>query len=277
MSFKPMQNWKTVFSITLAIAIGLPACTNPDRSKLEISGSSTIYPLATQLAQNYESRHLGVEIEVRSGGSHQGISDVRQGLADLGMVSRALKEDEKDLLGFPIARDGISIILHRENPVASLTNEEIIAIYTDRMNNWQQVGGKDAPITVITKSKSHATLELFVKYFGLKVSEISADVTIGDNEEALEAVIDNPNAIAYVSIGTAEYKIVRGVPLKLIPIEGIDATIANISNKTFPISRPLNFVVETEPTGLTKDFIDFARSQEANSIIKDQAFIPISQ
>ncbi len=278
-TFQPMKNLKIIFifCVTLASAIGLSACASRDRGKLEIGGSSTVYPLATKLAQNYESQHLGVKIEVRAGGSHQGIRDVRQGLADIGMVSRSLKEDEQDLLEFPIARDGISIILHRENPVASLTNEQIIDIYTNKINNWQQVGGQDVPITVVTKSKSHATLELFVNYFGLQASEMLADVTIGDNEEALEAVIGNPNAIAYVSIGTAEYKIVRGIPLKLIPIEGVDATISNVRNETFPISRTLNFVVETEPTGLTKDFIDFARSQAANSIVKDQAFIPISQ
>lgn len=273
-----MKNLTILFSITLAIVVGLPACSNPDgnKGKLVLTGSSTVFSLAVELAQHYESEHLGVRIEVQSGGSSKGITDARQGVADIGMVSRLLHEGEKDLLAFTIARDGISILLHRDNPVESLSNEQIIAIYTDKINNWQQVGGNDNPITVVSKSEAHSTLELFANYFKLKTTDIRADVTIGDNEEAIKTVIINPNAIAYVSIGTAEYDIVRGMPLKLLPIEGVEATIANIRNKTFPIYRPLNFVVKSEPTGLTKDFIDFARSEEANSIVKVQAFVPIS-
>jgi phosphate transport system substrate-binding protein len=274
-----MKNLTILFSsVTLGIVLGLSACSNADQNhkKLVLTGSSTVYPLAAELARNYESKHLGVRIEVKSGGSSKGITDARQGVADIGMVSRALHENEKDLLAFTIARDGISILLHRDNPVARLTNEKVIAIYTDKVNNWQQVGGNDAPITVTSKEEGRSTLALFTDYFKLKTTDIRADVTIGDNEEALKTVLDNPNAIAYVSIGTAEHAIVRGMPLKLIPIEGVDATIANIRNKTFPISRPLNFVVKSEPTGLAKDFISFAKSEEANSIVKERGFVPIS-
>jgi phosphate transport system substrate-binding protein len=65
------------------------------------------------------------------------------------------------------------------------------------------------------------------------------------------------------------------MPLKLLPVEGIDATIANINNHTFPLARPLNLVVKTAPKGLTKDFIDFAQSEKATPIVKRQAFVPI--
>ena len=84
-------------------------------STLTVTGSSTIAPLMAELAERYETE-TGIQVDVQSGGSGRGMGDVRQGLADLGMVSRALKADEQDLDGHLIGRDGIAIIVHRDNP-----------------------------------------------------------------------------------------------------------------------------------------------------------------
>ena len=88
--------------------------------KLVLTGSSTVAPLAGELGKRFESLHPGVRVDVQMGGSSRGIADARQGLADIGMCSRALKETESDLLAFTIARDGICIIVHKKNPVTSL-------------------------------------------------------------------------------------------------------------------------------------------------------------
>ena len=104
---------------------------------------------------------------------------------------------------------------------------------------------------------------------------LSADKMIGDNPEAITSVKENPNAIAYVSIGAAEHMIVRGIPLKLLPIQGVAATIANVNQGTFPLSRPLNLVTNTLPTGLKKDFIDFARSEKVRDLVQQESFVPI--
>jgi len=109
---------------------------------------------------------------VQTGGSSRGVSDARAGLADIGMASRALKNDEKDLLQFTIALDGISVILNKANPVESLNKQQIIDIYTGKIVNWETVGGNDAPITVINKAEGRSTLELFLHYFGLKNTEV---------------------------------------------------------------------------------------------------------
>ena len=105
---------------------------------------------------------------MQSGGSSRGGADARQGLADIGMVSRAMKEDERDLTAFPVARDGVCPILHHENPVQALTDEQVIAIYTGKITNWKAVGGMDAPITVVKKAEERPTLEVFLHYFTLQ-------------------------------------------------------------------------------------------------------------
>jgi phosphate transport system substrate-binding protein len=275
-------------AISIMTAIAVQSCSSPSKiqsksaastnalaGKLVLTGSSTVAPLLSEIGKLYELKHSGVRIDVQSGGSSRGIADTRQDIADIGMVSRSLKENEKDLQSFTVARDGISVILHKENPITTLSNQQIVDIYTKKTTNWNQVGGKDALITVVNKAEGRSTLELFAQFFKLKTTDIKADVVIGDNEQGIKTVAGNPNAIGYVSVGSAEFSVNNGTPIKLLPTNGVTATISNISNQTFPISRPLNLVTKTTPTGLQKDFIDFARSQEVYDIVKAQYFVPI--
>jgi len=272
--------------VGLTAGWGLQACTKPPQAatstnqlqgKLVLTGSSTVAPLASEIGKRFEAEHRGVRVDVQSGGSSRGITDARKELANIGMVSRSLKADEKDLQAFTIARDGVSIILHQDNPVQSLTDQQVVEIYTGKIKNWKEVKGKDAPITVVNKAEGRSTLELFIHYFKLKNSDIKAQVVIGDNEQGIKTVAGNPNSIGYVSIGTAEHDASNGVPIKLLPVSGIAATTENVQNGKFPISRPLNLVTKTTPQGLDKAFIEFARSPQVQDIVKEQNFVPLSQ
>lgn len=266
---------KTRWTLLPALAL-LASCSRSDAGgKLALTGASTVAPLAAEIGKRFEALRPGVRVDVQTGGSARGISDSRQGLADIGLVSRPLKDDEKDLLAFPVARDGVCVILHRSNPVASLTDEQVVSIYARRISNWKDVGGKDAPITVVTKAEGRSTLELFCAYYKLKNGDIRADVVIGDNAQGIKTVAGNPDSIGYVSIGTAEYEANQGTAIKLLPVGGIPASIENVGNGKFPLSRPLNLVVRKPPEGLIKDFIDFAQSARVHDLVKDQYFVPI--
>ncbi|KAF3891346.1 phosphate ABC transporter substrate-binding protein [Tolypothrix bouteillei VB521301] len=267
----------------LLSCVWLQSCSSANQTaskvqdKLVLTGSSTVAPLAAEIGKQFESKHPGVRIDVQSGGSSRGISDTRQGVADIGMVSRALKSEEQDLKAFPIASDGVTIILHKDNPVSSLTDAQVVNIYTGKLTNWKQVGGKDGVIAVVNKAEGRSTLELFTHYFKLKNTDIKAQVVIGDNEQGIKTVAGNPNAIGYVSIGSAENSVAGGSSIKLLPVGGVTATTANVQNSTFPISRPLNFVTKTEPQGLAKEFINFAQSQQVSDIVKKQNFVVVSK
>ncbi|MEH2328791.1 phosphate ABC transporter substrate-binding protein [Nostoc sp.] len=276
----------------LPLAIGLATCvwlqgcssanraannTNQLQGKLVLTGSSTIAPLAAEIGKRFESQHPGARVDVQSGGSSRGVSDARQGVANVGMVSRALKPEENDLKTFSIARDGVTVILHKDNPVKSLNDKQVVDIYTGKVTNWKQVGGTDGTITVVNKAEGRSTLELFTHYFKLKNTDIKAQVVIGDNQQGIKTVAGNPNAIGYVSIGSAENSAANGVAIKLLPVNGIAATTANVQNGTFPISRPLNLVTKTQPQGLTKVFLDFAQSQQVNDIVQKQNFVVVSK
>jgi phosphate transport system substrate-binding protein len=245
--------------------------------QLVLTGSSTIAPLAVEMGKRFESLHPGIRVDVQTGGSSRGINNTRQGLNDIGLVSRPLKDDEKDLHAFAIANDGVCLIVHKDNPVAQLSDAQVVAIYTGKIANWNEVGGKDAPITVVNKAEGRSTLELFCHYFKLKNSDIKAKVVIGDNEQGIKTVAGNPDAIGYVSIGTAEYDAAQGVPIRLLPIGGVAATSANVANGTFPLSRPLNLVTRSPPEGLIKEFLDFATSEQVQDLVREQSFVPLTR
>lgn len=248
---------------------------DPLSGKLVITGASTLAPLIAEIGKRFESLYAKVRVDVQTGGSSRGVADTRQGLADIGMVSRAMKDDEKDLHAFPVARDGVSIILHKENPVQTLTDEQVIAIYMGKITNWKEVGGKDAPITVVNKAEGRSTLEVFLHYFKMKNTDVKAQVVIGDNEQGIKTVAGNRHAIGYVSIGTAEYDESQGVPIKLLSVGGVAASTETVRNGTFPLSRPLHIVTRTPPAGLAKAFIKYAQSKAVHDIIKQQYFVPL--
>lgn len=244
--------------------------------KLVITGSSTIAPLVGEIARRFELQRAGVRIDVQTGGSSRGITDVRNGVANIGMVSRAMKSNETDLQAFTLALDGISMVLHAGNPVGTLSQQQIIDIYSGRITNWKSVGGRDGRITVVNKAEGRSTLELFLEYFKLKNSEIRPHIIIGDNPQGIKTIAGNANAIGYVSIGAAEFEINYGVPIKLLPLGGVDASVANVRRGIFPLSRPLNLVTRVAQQALVKDFIEFARSTQVHDLVEAQYYVPVS-
>ena len=242
---------------------------------LNITGSSTIAPLAAELANKLEGKHPKLKINVQTGGSSRGLADIRQGTSDIGMVSRKLKTEENDIQAHLLAKDGVSIIVHSTNPITSLTTEQIKAIYRGQIHNWKTLNGIDKKITVINKAEGRSTLEVFLKFFNLKNTDIKPDIVIGDNEQGVKLVSRNPNAIAYVSIGTAEYNVKSSTTIKALPLNGIAATTEKLASGEFPLSRELNFVSKGPVSHLAKAFFTYSQSDEASAIIKDFGFVPI--
>ena len=261
----------------IAVAIGAGGACSPraDHDTLVLTGSSTIAPVVAEVAQQYERAHPGVRIDVQSGGSSRGIGDIRSELADVGMVSRALEGAEQNLHAYPVARDGVGIILNAQNPVAALTEAQIVAIYRGEIESWKEVGGRDAKIVVVHKAEGRATLEVFLGYFGIDNLDVKPDIIVGENEQAIKTVAGSPEAIGYVSIGTAAVDIEYGVPIKLIGVGGVAATLENLRRGVYPISRPLNLVTREPAAGLARAFIDFVRSPATTTAIEAQHFVQV--
>lgn len=245
-----------------------------EAERIVLTGSSTVAPLALELGRRFEARTPGVRVEVQTGGSSRGVSDIRAGLADIGMVSRALGPAERDLVASTIALDGIGIVVHADNPVTALSRAQVVAIFTGQTLNWKDVGGRDAPVTVVNKAEGRSTLELFLQHFGIRGAAIRAHVVIGDNAQGLKTIATNPDAIGYVSIGSAEHDAASGVPVKLLALDGVNASTETVRAGQFPLSRPLNLVTRGPAGGLVEKFLAFARSEDVHDLVQAQSFVP---
>ncbi|OUS24551.1 ABC transporter substrate-binding protein [Gammaproteobacteria bacterium 45_16_T64] len=246
-----------------------------DDNRLVITGSSTVAPLMSEIAKRFERQHPGTRVDVQTGGSSRGIADARSGRADIGMASRAKKSSEFELLFHTVALDGIAIIVNKNNPLNTLTDEQIRLVFTGDIGNWKVLGGSDRAITVVNKAEGRSTLELFLQYMKLKNSEVAASIIIGDNQQGIKTVAGNEHAIGYVSIGAAEFEAGYGTPIKLLPMGGVAASVDSVKNRRFPLARPLNLVTKQDPVGLVKKFIAFAQSDSVHDLITDNYFVAI--
>jgi phosphate transport system substrate-binding protein len=263
--------------LLVALSFVLAACgQGQPAERLVITGSSTIAPLIAEIGKRYEAQHPGVRIDVQTGGSSRGIADARSGLAHIGMASRALlPQEQAGLRTHRLADDGVCFLVHRDNPVAALTDAQLRAIYTGRIRNWKDVGGKDAPITVINRADGRSELELFGAYFGVRPEQIRADLIVGDNQQGIKTLAGNPDAIVYMSVGASEYDAARGVPIKLLPLDGVPASAETVAAGRFPMSRPLLLITSTDPSPAAQAFIAYAQSPAVHDLIRAQSFVPL--
>lgn len=264
--------------VLTTICLGNFLGANAQADQLTLAGSSTIQPVAEVLGQQFEQLHPETQINVQGGGSSVGITAPQSGLADMGMVSRALHPEEaQKLVATTFAQDGIALIVHASNPVSDLSRQQVIDIYTGAIANWRTLGWNDTRIVVVNKEEGRATLELFAQYFGLTGTFARDAVIIGPNGQAIATVAGNPQAIAYVSIGSAEVAVEQGTPIKLLALDGVAATSANVKSGAYGLTRPLNFVTVGPPHRLAKAFLDFVFTPTGQRIVAEQEFVPVRE
>ncbi|KUG04918.1 phosphate abc transporter [hydrocarbon metagenome] len=241
--------------------------------RLTIAGSTSVQPFSEVLAEEFMAIYPQVEINVQGGGSSQGVTAAASGVADIGAASRNVKDDEMtenpDLVIFPIAMDGVAIVVHPSNQVKDITQEDVKNIYVGNIKNWKEVGGEDAPITVVSREEGSGTRDAFVSIL-MDKEEIAARAIIQNSNGAVRtAVAGDPNSIGYVSLA-----VVNG-DIKVLDIEGVVASAENIKAGTYKISRPFIYITNNPPEGLAKAFIDFVLSDEGQKIIVDEGAISV--
>lgn len=267
-----------------AAALFFAGCTDSEAShaadsatlsgQVVLTGSSTIAPLVAAAAERFEAVHPGVRIDVQSGGSSRGIADAGRKLADIGMTSRALKPGEgTELTQHLLANDGVGFVVHSSNPVQRLTKQQALDIYTGAIKSWSDLGGLSKPIVVINRPAGRSELDLTAKYFDIEAGDMVADVIGGENQQAVKLIAGNPDAIAYLSLGTAHFEIAAGTELKLLDLDGVAATPAAVASGSYPLARPLILVTNGELEQGAQAFLNELLSPASDDLIREQSFV----
>jgi len=261
-----------------AFALLLLASTLVDAQRpLVVTGSSTIYPLMTDIARRFEGLNPGVSIEVRSGGSGKGIADLRAGVSSIAMVSRQLGDSERDLFPFPLCRDGAAIVVHRSNPLKGLNHRQLADLLTGRITDWKQLGVRPGAIKLAWRTESQAIPELIQNHLKLRPEQIRSHATFFENADAIGFVANDPNAITVAALGVAERSAKSGAAIKLLAYEGIAASTRTVRSRTYLLSRPLSLVTRSTPSGLQKRVIDYAASGAVTDLHQKHGFVPYQE
>ncbi len=253
-----------VFSLA---AVGCKAkengVTNNGKS-ITIAGSTSVQPLSEELVKAYNKVNPDILINVQGGGSSQGIKAAVDGIAEIGSSSRELKDAEKDadLKEFIIAIDGIAVVVHPQNELSNLSIPQIRDIFSGKITNWRELGGKEGPIYIVTREAGSGTRGAFQEIVMGENTRISDKaVTQPSNGAIRTTVAGNPNSIGFLSIGFL------GSEIKAIKVDNVDATEENIKNKTYQIGRNFLYLIKGEPREEVKEYIDFVLSPQGQEIV----------
>ncbi|MDD8016171.1 MAG: phosphate ABC transporter substrate-binding protein [Acidobacteriota bacterium] len=260
---------RNLFLLSLAVAALAAACSRrTGAGELIVAGSTSIQPFADRWAEAYMARHPGRPVSVQGGGSSAGIRAARSGTAQIGTSSRDLKPDEKDLKEIVVARDGLAVIVHPRNPLGGLTLEQARHIFLGEIRNWIHIGGREGPITVVTREEGSGTRGAFQELVMGKLRIAKGAIVEDSNGTVREIVAGDPNAIGYISLGLVDDRV------KALALDEVPASEENILAGRYKLVRPFLFVTNGEPGREAGPFIDFVLSPEGQKMIQLEGLIP---
>jgi phosphate transport system substrate-binding protein len=237
--------------------------------QIQLAGSTTVQPLAEVLGEAFMAKNPDLVIEVQGGGSSVGVTSAGEGTVDIANASRNVKDSEfeqfPDLQVFTIAYDGIAVVTHPDVELPSLSIEQVQSIFAGEITNFSEVGGPDAPITVVSReegSGTRAAFEELVMEHGDAEKVITENALLQQsNGQVRTTVASTPNTIACLSFGFLDDS-TRGTP-----IDGVEPSVANVKNGSYPIFRPLNMLTNGAPNELAQAFLDFILGPEGQEIV----------
>jgi phosphate transport system substrate-binding protein len=261
---KPLL-WFLFFLLLISAGVGC------QRSKagITVAGSTSVEPFAELLAEEYMSTYPQSHIYVQGGGSTAGIEAVITRAAKIGMSSRPLLGQEKNLYSVTIAKDAIAIILHPKNPIQDLSLDQIREVFSGKIKSWKELKGISRPIVLVTREEGSGTREAFQK-FVMEKEDISLESLVQDSNGAVRQVVaSNPSAIGYISLGLVNNQV------KALKVSGVEPNLTDIENGKYTLVRSFLFVFNEEPVGETKSFLEFVLSPLAQKLLLKEGLVPI--
>ncbi|MED1423625.1 phosphate ABC transporter substrate-binding protein [Bacillus altitudinis] len=289
---KKNKLWLLTF-LTIALLAFVTACGNSSSSgdskdskgnasnkdeasgSITISGSSAMQPLVLAAAEKFMDKHPKADIQVQAGGSGTGLSQVSEGSVQIGNSDVFAEEkdgiDAKALKDHKVAVVGMAAAVNPEVGVKDITKDELKKIFTGKIKNWKELGGKDQKITLVNRPDSSGTRATFVKY-ALDGATPAEGITEDSSNTVKKLIAETPGAIGYLA-----FSYLTDDKITPLSIDGVKPEESNVESGKYTIWAYEHSYTKGEPEGLAKQFLDFLMSDEVQKeIVKDQGYISVS-
>lgn len=289
---KKNKLWLLTF-LTIALLAFVTACGNSSSSgdskdskgnasnkdeasgSITISGSSAMQPLVLAAAEKFMDKHPKADIQVQAGGSGAGLSQVSEGSVQIGNTDVFAEEkdgiDAKALKDHKVAVVGMAAAVNPEVGVKDITKDELKKIFTGKIKNWKELGGKDQKITLVNRPDSSGTRATFVKY-ALDGATPAEGITEESSNNVQKIIAETPGAIGYLA-----FSYLKEDKITPLSIDGVKPEESNVESGKYTIWAYEHSYTKGEPEGLAKQFLDYLMSDEVQKeIVKDQGYISVS-
>ena len=273
----PLLNGLIVLFMLLFVA-GICSASGLDAFKgekgiLRISGGTAHIPVMKEAAKRIMAFNPDIQITIAGGGSGAGIKQVGEGLVNIGNSGRKPTDSEISKYGlfmYKWAIDGVTAVVHPDNPVKRLSSKQLQDIYAGKIANWKSLGGDDRPINLYTRDKASGTREVFWKK-ALGKGDISGKAHfVASNGAMKSAVTNDPYAIGYISVGYLDTSVTA------VRLDNVTPSLQTVQTGEYKVARGLYSNTKGEFSGLAKTFIQYLLSPEGQKIAVEKGFIPVN-
>lgn len=259
----------------MTLLLALAGCGSDKGESITVVGSSALQPLVEAAGEEYSSNHLGVFVNVQGGGSGTGLSQIQEGAVDIGnsdlfaSEKTGIKADK--LVDHKVAVVGITPVLNKQVNVKNLTISQLRGIFTGRITNWKQVGGKNLPVVIVNRAQGSGTRATFERWVMAGQPALAAQEQ-DSTGMVRQIVASTPGAISYMAFSYVDSSI------KTVKVDNIKPTPANVYTNRWQIWAYEHMYTLGKPSGLTKRFLTYVQSDEVqNTLVKQMGYIPVNK
>jgi len=256
------------------------------RKMISVKGSDTMVHLTSSWAEQFMALNPDAQVSVTGGGSGTGIAGLLNGTTDICASSRDLQDKERalavqkkiDLVEHAVARDGLAIIVNPSNPVTELSMEQLRKIFTGEYANWQDLGGPDLPVIVLSRESSSGTFVFFQEFVLNKADYTPRARLLAGTSALVQSVAADKGAITYVGLAFA---LEAKDSVRMVPIKSADDAPAVLpSDETiraglYPVARPLYLYTDGSSSPAVQAFVDFCLSEAGQKIVVETGYVSV--
>lgn len=238
-----------------------------------VAAAPDLAPLLEVIAARYTEQHRDLRVRVDTLSDAAALGELVRGRVQLAVVASDVDSADSRWVAMPIARDGVTLLVHQSNSIAILSDADMLDLYTGRILNWKMVGGDDVAVNVIKRSAGRSETRAFLRY--LKADNIVRRVELaqGTSERLIRDVANDPAAVGIVSVAAAQRALMRGVPVKLLRVREVEPTAENIRDSRFPVTIPVSVVTSAALTGLAGDFVRFVGTGSSGELFAARQYV----